>query len=117
MRMDQRFVQLWNASTLDEMVQFWYADDAVVIPPNHEPFTGHAAILAYYKGLRDTLGELEGGTETFRASSSGSLVSLVGKYSFRSGKLRFTSHELLQREPDGSLKGVVDMFGFRDPMQ
>ena len=117
MRMDQRFVQLWNENKLDELVQFWYADDALVIPPNHEPFRGHSAILAYYKSLRDSLGELEGGTETFAASSSGSLVSVVGKYSVRFGRLRFTSHELLQRQPDGSLKGIVDMFGFRDPVQ
>jgi ketosteroid isomerase-like protein len=115
-RMDQGFVQLWNENRLAELVQFYYADDAIVIPPNTEPLRGHAAILAYYKNLRDILGPLEGGTDFFRTSSSGNLVSLVPKYSVRFGRLRITSHELFERQPDGSLKDVVDMFGSRDPM-
>jgi ketosteroid isomerase-like protein len=116
-RMDQRFVELWNANKVDEAIQFWFADDALEMPPNHEPIRGRAAILAYFKSLRDTVGELEGGTETFAASSSGGLVSLAGKYSARAGTLRFVAHETFQRQPDGSLKAIIDMFGFRDPMR
>jgi hypothetical protein len=87
------------------------------VPPNHEPLRGRAAIAEFYKGLRDVAGELEGGAETRRGRASGNLVSVVGKYSVYSGRVRFTSHELFKRQPDGSLKYVVDMYGNRDPQQ
>ena len=47
---------------------------------------------------------------------SGNLLSLAGEYTWRSGKLRFNSHELYQRQADGSVRATVDMFGFRDPL-
>jgi ketosteroid isomerase-like protein len=112
----QTMKQFWNERKLDEFVA-QYADDAVMVPPNHEPMQGRAAIGGYLRSVRDSLGEMEGGTETFRASASGKLVSLVGKYSFYSGRLRITTHELYERQPDGSLKLAVDMFGLRDPQK
>jgi ketosteroid isomerase-like protein len=116
MTMEQRFVQLWNDHKLDQLGEVYYTDDALAVPPNHEPIRGRPAIVEYFRGARDALGELEGGTETFRASAGGDLVSLVGKYSVRSGHVRFTSHELYQRQADGSLRCIVDMFGFLDPL-
>ena len=115
MRLDQKFVELYNAKKWDELGPAYYAPDAIAVPPNHEPIQGRAAIVDYYRAGRDTFGELEGGTETWRASSSGKLVSLVGKFSAYSGHVRVTSHGLFERQPDGSLKCTVDMFGFRDP--
>jgi hypothetical protein len=53
---------------------------------------------------------------SFQAIISGNLLSLAGEYTWRSGKLRFNSHELYQRQADGSVRATVDMFGFRDPM-
>ena len=43
------FIQRWNANKLEEMVADHYIDDAVMLPPNHEPVYGHQAILAYWK--------------------------------------------------------------------
>jgi len=114
-RLDQKFVELYNARKWDELGAVYYAEDAIAAPPNHEPIQGRAAIVDFYRAGRDTFGELEGGTETWRASSSGKLVSLVGKFSAYSGHVRVTSHGLFERQPDGSLKCTVDMFGFRDP--
>jgi ketosteroid isomerase-like protein len=116
MRVQQKFVQFWNEKKFDELGAL-YMEDAIAIPPNHEPIRGRAAIAEFYKGLRDVAGELEGGTETWRGTPSGNLVSVVGKYSVYSGRVRFTSHELFKRQPDGSLKYVVDMYGYRDPQQ
>jgi ketosteroid isomerase-like protein len=114
MRMDQKAVQLWNERKWDEFAAT-YAEDAIACPPNHEPIRGGKSIAEYYKGLRDVLGELEGGTETLRATASGKVVSLLSKYSAYSGRVRVTAHELYERQSDGSLKLAVDMFAFRDP--
>ena len=116
MALERKWVQLWNDRNWDELGATLYAEDALAVPPSHEPIRGRAAIIEYLRGARDALGEFEGGTETFRASASGKLVSLVGEYSARSGKLRLTGHELFERQPDGPLRCTVDMFGFRDPL-
>jgi ketosteroid isomerase-like protein len=116
MRMDEAAVVLWKERRWDEFAAT-YAPDAIAVPPNHEPIRGGKAIAGYYQSLRDAVGELEGGTETFRAEAGGNLVSLVAKYSGRSGQVRFTAHELYERQPDGSLKLAVDMVGLRDPLR
>lgn len=114
--LEQKIVEFWNARKWDEYAAL-YEDDALAIPPNHEPIQGNKTIAEFYKSVRDATGEIEGGTETFRAIVSGDLVDMVGKYSAYSGRLRFTTHEVYRRQPDGSLKMATDMFGFRDPGQ
>jgi ketosteroid isomerase-like protein len=116
MGLEQTYIRLWNDRKWEELGGL-YKEDAIALPPNHEPIQGRAAIIDYYKGLRDALGELEGGTEPFRATASGNLVSIVGKYSVVSGRLRVTGHELWERQPDGSLKFAVDQYGLRDPLR
>jgi ketosteroid isomerase-like protein len=110
-----RLVKLWNENKLEEMVADHYTDDAILVAPNHEPIHGKAAILEYLKGARASAGEFDSGYDvTLR--SSGDLLSLFGQYSFRSGKLRINTHELFERQPDGSVRSSIDMFGFRDPV-
>ncbi|MCA1845742.1 MAG: hypothetical protein LC792_21615 [Actinobacteria bacterium] len=36
-RLIERTVQLWNENKLDEMVAGHYTEDALLLPPNHEP--------------------------------------------------------------------------------
>ena len=43
------------------------------------------------------------------------MTSVVGNYAAYNGGMRFTSHEAFQRQADGTLRVIVDMFGFRDP--
>jgi ketosteroid isomerase-like protein len=115
MRLDQTFVELFNARKWDELGTTYYAEDAIAVPPNHEPIRGRAAIIEYMRGSRDALGDIETGPDNFKASVSGGLVSLVAKYAGQHGRIRVTSHELFERQADGTLKCTVDMFGFRDP--
>ncbi|MGH9011276.1 MAG: YybH family protein, partial [Acidimicrobiia bacterium] len=115
MRLDQMFVELFNARKWDELGTTYYAEDAIAAPPDHEPIQGREAIIQYMRDSRDALGELQNGPDTFKASVSGNIVSLVAKYSGYSGRVRAVAHELFERQPDGSLKCTVDMFGFRDP--
>ena len=56
-----RSVELWNEHKLDEMVAGHYVEDAVMLPPNHEPIRGRKAILAYLKPFRDVAGEYDSG--------------------------------------------------------
>jgi ketosteroid isomerase-like protein len=113
-----RFIKLWNEEKLEELVAVHYTDDSLMLPPNHEPIRGRAGILEYLKGARDALGEFDPGDYTVKMTASGNgLVSFVGQFNFYSGKLRFTTHELYQRQPDGSVRNMVDMFGFRDPLK
>lgn len=111
------FIELWNQNKLDELVAGYYLEDAVMLPPNHEPLHGHAAILAFLKSVHDFLGPFDKGDHLLKATPTGNdSVSWVGQYTFRDGKLRITTHELWVRQPDGSMRNAVDMFGYRDPM-
>src|SRR3954451_24991625 len=50
--MQQKFVEAYNAKAWDK-VGALYAEDAIAIPPNHEPIKGRAAIVEYWKSVRD----------------------------------------------------------------
>ena len=106
------FIELYNNRKWDELGAL-YLEDAIAVPPNHEPIQGRAAIVEYWKSIRDTLGEGEVG-EPLRGTASGNLVALVSRsYSGFSGQLGFTAHELYERQADGSLRFKFDMFGMR----
>lgn len=113
--MEQLFVHLYNERRFDELGAAYYAEDAIAVPPNHEPIRGRAAIVAYFRANRDGLGEATLGSP-LRGSASGDQVSLVGQVSAHGGQLRVSTHELYERQPDGSLRCTVDMFGFRGPL-
>jgi ketosteroid isomerase-like protein len=111
------FVQLWKENKLEELVAGYFTEDPLMLPPNHEPIRGRQAILAYFKSVRDAVGEFDRGDYLIRATPSGDdSVSWAGQFSFHDGKLRFTAHELFVRQPDGSMRCAVKMVGFRDPM-
>jgi ketosteroid isomerase-like protein len=113
--MDDEFVRLWNASKLDELVEFYYVDDAIVVPPNHELIRGKKNIYEYFKGIRPSLGELQTGLQHHQVVVTDDMTSVVGNYAFYNGGMRLTAHEAFQRQADGTLKVIADMFGFRDP--
>lgn len=115
-RMQQMFVELFNARDFDRLAVAYYALDAVLVPPNHEPIIGREGAIEYLRGARDTFGEIVTDTP-LRGSSDGHLVSMVGQYSAYGGQVRVTSHEVYERQPNGSLLATVDMFGFRDPLR
>lgn len=116
-RMNQMLIDLYNARKFEEMAARYYAEDAIALPPNHEPVRGRAAIAEYFRGVRDSLGEAEVSGPPLRSSVSGDNVSLMSQYSAHQGQLRVVAHETFERQPDGSLRAVQDMFGFRDPLR
>jgi ketosteroid isomerase-like protein len=112
-QMDDEFVRLWNANKLDEMVEFYYVDDAFVIPPNHDPVRGKKNIYEYFKGIRPMIGELQTGLKHHQVVVTDDMTSVVGNYATSNGGMRFNAHEAFVRQADGSLKVVADMFGMR----
>ena len=110
LNLQRTWTQLFNGRKWDELAAI-YEEDAVAIPPNSKPIQGRAAIIEYFKSIRDTVGEVTWG-EPARITASGDLVALVGDNgSARSGTMRFNAHELYARQPDGSLRYRFDMFG------
>ena len=117
LRMDQMFIDLYNARKFEELGARYYAEDAIALPPNHEPIRGRAAIVEYFREARDSLGEAEISDTLLSSSVSGGLVAIVPQYSAHQGQLRVVAHELFERQPDGSLRCIHDAFGFRDPLR
>ena len=112
-QMDDEFVRLWNADKLDELVEFYYADDAFVVPPNHDPIKGKKDIYEYFKGIRPTVGELQTGLKHHQVVVTDDMTSVVGNYAAHNGGMRINAHEAFMRQDDGTLKVIADMFGFR----
>ena len=105
-RTENAIVVAWNEKKWDELGPL-YAEDAVVLPPNHDPVKGRAAIVEYYRGLRDALGEL-GGLEPVRDRANGRLADLVTRFTAESGHVRMIYQGLYERQPDGSVLLGVD---------
>ena len=111
-RTENAVMVAWNAKKWDELGAL-YAEDAVVLPPNHGPVAGRAAIVEYFRGLRDALGEL-GGFESVRTSANGRLADLVAKFTAESGRVRMIYQGHYERQPDGSVLLGVDQPAFVD---
>src|SRR5919197_3122344 len=92
-QMDDEFVRLWNANKLDEMVEFYYVDDAFIIPPNHDPVRGKKDILEYFKGIRPSVGELQTGLKHHQVVITEEMNSVVGNYAAYNGGEGFNAHE------------------------
>jgi ketosteroid isomerase-like protein len=114
--MDVEFVRLWNENKLDELGEFYYAENALLMPPNHEPIRGKKAIVEELKGLRQAFGEMCC-LRPMQVVQSEGLTSIGTNFASLQGGVRIVAHEAFQRQVDGSWKVIVDMVGFRDPQR
>lgn len=87
-----------------------YADDAVLLPPDHEPIHGREAIGEFWREGTDTGLELS----TLRLEVAGNVAYLIGRY-----HLPPTEQEeadsgqyvlCLKRQPDGAWKLTADIW-------
>src|SRR5262245_7107300 len=73
------FVRRFNAADADGIADTFYAFDAVVLPPNHEPIVGRDAIRAFLRAFfagadrRCTIA-------LTRIETTGALASIIGTY-------------------------------------
>lgn len=114
-RVEDAATRAYNERKWDEL-RALYAEDAILILPNHEPVRGPAAIVAFLRTMRDVFGEIVF-VDMLRASASGTLASLVATYTAYGGQTRFVAHEAFERQSDGVMRVVADMFGSRDPLK
>lgn len=109
----EQFSTCFADGRIDEIGEFFYADDAVLLPPDTEPVKGRAAIVAFLKTLRQNSGK--GVFGVFRDALDGSVAYIAGTASFPAIGLDAVTLETYQRQADGSWKCVVDMFHSRRP--
>ncbi len=104
-----RYVAASNRGDADALMEL-YAEDAVLLPPDHEPIQGREAIREFWRQGTDQGLEVS----TLRVDTDGKLGYLVGRY-----KLPATQDEpadsgkyvmCLQRQVDGSWKLTADIW-------
>lgn len=104
-----RYVTASNRGDVDALMEL-YAEDAVLLPPDHEPIEGREAIGEFWR--RGTDQGLE--VSTLRIETDGKLGYLVGRY-----RLPATGDEpadsgkyvmCLKRQADGSWKLTADIW-------
>jgi uncharacterized protein (TIGR02246 family) len=104
-----RYVAASNRGDADALMEL-YAEDAVLLPPDHEPIEGREAIGEFWRQGTDQGLEVS----TLRVDSDGKLGYLVGRY-----RLPATDTEpadsgkyvmCLERQTDGSWKLTADIW-------
>ena len=108
-------ITAYNARKWDDLPPL-YVEDAVMLPPNHEPIHGRDAIIDFLRSARDAVGVGDlSNSRNARVIVSGNLVNFVYLFTARDGHLRMVSNELYERQPDGSMRITVDEPSFTDP--
>ena len=115
-----RYVEATNQGDAEALTRL-YTDDAVLLPPDHQPIQGREAIAEFWRQGTDTGLEVT----TLRLEVEGDLGYLVGRY-----HLPATTEEpadsgkyvmCLQRQADGVWKLTADIWnssaGGEDPME
>lgn len=115
--LDAEWSKAAGAKDVDKTVSY-YADDAIVLPPNSPALTSKEAIRAMWKGMLSAPGFSGGWKATkVEVARSGDLGYLTGTYEITqndvAGKPMNDKGKLLEvwkKQADGSWKCVADMF-------
>jgi len=109
--LEAEFQRLANAGDAAALTAAFYADDAVVLPPNMPQVNGKAAIRDFWTAFLAT-GMSDVVLETGNVSSSGDLVYNIGKYGYTAAGARHVGKYLVvyRRQSNGSYRAVADAF-------
>jgi ketosteroid isomerase-like protein len=108
-----------GAKDLDKTVSF-YADDAMVLPPNDTAKTTKDAIRNLWKGFLDSLQSISWNTTRVEMAKSGDMACLTGSYelTMKDGtKDRGKYCEVWEKKGGGKWKVATDMFSSDLPAQ
>jgi len=112
-RSERAIVAAWNSRRWDDLAPL-YAQDVLLLVPNHEPVQGRDAAMDYFRSVRDVVGEIADDYEHLRVKDNGDSVGIAGVFSVESGHVRLWYTDLYERQPDGSMQIVVNAFAFRE---
>src|SRR5437868_12585995 len=76
---DEQWSKVAGAKDLDKTVAY-YAEDAIVLPPNAPMVTSKAGIRDLWKGFLDSLTDISWKTSQVQTAKSGDMAFLVGTY-------------------------------------
>jgi uncharacterized protein (TIGR02246 family) len=110
--LDDQWSKAAAAKDLDKTVSF-YADDAVVLPPNEPMVTSKDRIRDFWKGLFDSISDISWKTTRVEIAKSGDMAVLIGAYdmTMKNGAKDHGKYcEVWEKQPDGKWKCGTDMF-------
>jgi ketosteroid isomerase-like protein len=109
---DAEWSRVAAAKDLDKTVSF-YADDAMVLPPNQSMVTSKTGIRNLWKGFLDSLTDISWKTTRVEMAKSGDMGYLVGTYAMtmKDGTKDTGKYcEVWKKQADGKWKVAADMF-------
>ena len=115
---DAEWSKVAGAKDLNKTVSY-YADDAVVLPPNQSMVTSKDGIRNLWKGFLDSLTDISWETTRVKTSNSGDMGYLIGTYSMtmKDGTKDTGKYcEVWKKQADGKWKVVADMFSSDLPL-
>jgi uncharacterized protein (TIGR02246 family) len=116
---DAEWSKVAAAKDLDKTVAF-YADDAVVLPPNQPAVTNKDGIRNLWKGFLDSFIDISWKTARVEVAKSGDMAVLTGTYqmTMKDGSKDNGKYcEVWQKKADGKWKVGIDMFSSDLPAQ
>ena len=116
---DAEWSKVAGAKDLDKTVSY-YADDAVVLPPNQPMVTSKDGIRNLWKGFLDSLAHISWKTTRVEMAKSGDMGSLIGTYevTMKDGtKDKGKYCEVWKQQSDGQWKVSTDMFSSDLPLR
>jgi ketosteroid isomerase-like protein len=109
---DEQWSKVAGAKDLDKTVSF-YADNAIVLPPNQPAVTTKDGIRNLWKGFFESLTEIIWKTTRVEMAKSGDMGYLIGTYemTLKDGtKDKGKYCEVWKKQADGKWKVSTDMF-------
>ena len=109
---DEAWSKVAGARDLDKTVSY-YAEGAVVLPPNEPMVTAKDGIRNLWKGFLDSLTDISWKTARVETSKNGDMACLIGTYelTMKDGtKDRGKYCEVWKKQADGKWKVATDMF-------
>ena len=109
---DEQWSKVASAKDLDKTVSF-YADDAVVLPPNQAAIMTKEGIRNLWKGFLESLTDISWKTTRVETAKSGDRAYLVGTYEMTmkdGSKDKGKYCEVWKKQADGKWKVTTDMF-------
>lgn len=108
---DEQWSKAAVAKDLDKAISF-YADDAVVLPPNHPAVTTKDEIRNLWRGFLDSLTNISWTTIRLETAKSGDMAYMTGTYemTMKDGtKDHGKFLDVWKKQADGTWKVVADV--------